>query len=52
MRNIHPIRAALAVAVVGATIYMWVTGVSIQEGQWVALGAVIAYYFASTKENQ
>ena len=49
--QIHPIRATLAVAVIAATIYMLVVGINIQEAWWVALGAVITFYFTSTREG-
>ena len=45
--KLHPIRASLAVGVVAATIYMMAVGMVIPEAWWVALGAVITFYFTS-----
>ena len=48
--DIRPIvRAVLAVGAVGATIYMLIAGIDMHDGWWVAVGAIIAFYFA-TKE--
>jgi len=46
--KIHPVRASLAVGVVAATIYMMATGRTIPEAWWVALGAVVTFYFTAT----
>ncbi len=43
---VHPIRASLAMAVVGATIFYNAMGIPIAGEWWVLVGAIVAFYFA------
>lgn len=44
---IHPIRAALAVAAWGATIYMLVVGIPPPDAWWAIVSGVSVFYFTS-----
>ena len=45
--DVHPIRAVLAVAIVGAAIYMQITGIGVAEAWWAIAGSVVTFYFMS-----
>ena len=44
--KIHPVRAGLAVATIGGTLYMLIAGMVVPDPWWVLLGSVATYYFA------
>ncbi len=48
--QIHPVRAGIALICILATVYgMLVAQIEMPDAWWLALGAVIAFYFAQDK---
>ena len=43
--EVHPIRATLAVAVVGATVFCVITGIDLVDAWWAIAGMVVTFYF-------
>jgi len=46
--KIHPVRAVLAVAAWGATIYFLAVDISMPDAWWAIVGAVSVFYFTSS----
>ncbi len=44
LEKIHPIRALLAIAAVGATIYMVIAGTVIPDAWWIIVTALALFY--------
>ena len=47
MKDIHPIRACLAIGAVGATIYMVIAGMAIPDAWWVIVTGLALFYVES-----
>lgn len=44
-RDVHPVRALIAVVMVGGTLAMLLARINAPDAWWLALGAAIAFYF-------
>lgn len=50
LKDIHPIRAAIALILVGSTCYMYIASIAVPDALIALAGAAIGFYFRLSSE--
>jgi len=50
IKEIHPVRAALAIITIGVTAFLLIVGSEVPDAWWTFLGCVGAFYFTDNQK--